>query len=126
MSYEEVEALKSSGARPQDIIERQITQHTGFSLKTEYSKDKYKKRKEAKYSKIFTVIDPTLHNICDYWFEKDRSRIRDLRVDSLSQMMALGNVHPGGRYLVVDEASGILISSILDRMDGENVIYKVK
>jgi len=118
MSYEEVEKLKLSGVKPQDIIERQMSQHAGFSLKTEYSKDKYKKRKEAKFSRVFTVIDPTIHNVCEYWFKKDQGRIRDLRVDSLSQVLTLGDVRPGGRYLVVDEASGILISSILDRLDG--------
>jgi len=64
------------------------------------------------------VIDPTIHNICDYWFQKDQNRLRDMRVDTLSQMLMLGNVRPGGRYLVVDQASGILISAILDRLDG--------
>ena len=32
----------------QDIIKKQIEQHANYELKTEYSKDKYKKRKEAK------------------------------------------------------------------------------
>lgn len=31
-----------------DIIKKQIEQHANYSLKTEYSKEKYKKRKEAK------------------------------------------------------------------------------
>lgn len=67
----EIEALKKSGAkatvRPglqaqgyewplnvasldhiQDIIKAQIEQHANYELKTEYSKDKYIKRKEAK------------------------------------------------------------------------------
>jgi hypothetical protein len=33
----------------QDMIKKQIEQHANYSLKTEYSKEKYKKRKEAKY-----------------------------------------------------------------------------
>lgn len=32
----------------QEIIQKQIEQHANFQLKTEYSKEKYKKRKEAK------------------------------------------------------------------------------
>jgi tRNA (adenine-N(1)-)-methyltransferase non-catalytic subunit len=32
----------------QEIIKAQIEQHANYSLKTEYSKDKYRKRKEAK------------------------------------------------------------------------------
>lgn len=44
----EIEALKQSGVRVDDIIKAQIEQHANYALKTEYSKDKYKKRKEAK------------------------------------------------------------------------------
>lgn len=66
----EIEALKKSGANatvsisrvqtdpirmltswfrsPQEIIKAQIEQHANYELKTEYSKEKYKKRKEAK------------------------------------------------------------------------------
>jgi tRNA (adenine58-N1)-methyltransferase non-catalytic subunit len=32
----------------QEIIQKQIEQHAAYKLKNEYSKDKYKKRKEAK------------------------------------------------------------------------------
>ena len=45
----EIEALKQSGVRVDDIIKAQIERHANYALKTEYSKDKYRKRKEAKY-----------------------------------------------------------------------------
>lgn len=66
LTLEEIEALKKSGVHasvrsccaswrtikanlmPQEIIKAQIEQHANYSLKTEYSKDKYRKRKEAK------------------------------------------------------------------------------
>lgn len=57
-----------------------------------------------------------MYNICEYWFRKDQNRIRDIRPDSLSQMLSLANVRPGGRYIVVDDASGLLVSSVLDRI----------
>jgi len=57
-----------------------------------------------------------MYNICEYWFRKDLNRIRDIRPDSLSQIMNLADVHPGGRYIVVDDASGLLVSSVLDRI----------
>jgi tRNA (adenine-N(1)-)-methyltransferase non-catalytic subunit len=121
----------------QDIIKKQIEQHANYSLKTEYSKEKYKKRKEVKYdnihklyqrsvlnklirySKSFTTVEPTLFNVCEYWFSKDQARIRDIRVDTLSQMLNMGNVRPGGRYIAVDEASGLVVSGILERMGGK-------
>jgi tRNA (adenine-N(1)-)-methyltransferase non-catalytic subunit len=72
----------------------------------------------SRYSKTFSTIEPTLFNVCEYWFVKDQNRIRDLRVDSLSQLLNLANVRPGGRYLAVDDASGLLVASILERLGG--------
>ncbi|KAJ7878596.1 Gcd10p-domain-containing protein, partial [Mycena leptocephala] len=107
LTLEEIQALKQSGAHASEIIKLQIEQHANYSLKTEYSKEKYKKRKEAKYSKTFTTIEPTLFNVCEYWFKKDQMRIRDIRVDALSQILNMANIRPGGRYLAVDDASGM-------------------
>ncbi|KAJ6575420.1 Gcd10p family-domain-containing protein [Mycena capillaripes] len=118
LTLEEIQALKQSGAHASEIIKMQIEQHANYSLKTEYSKEKYKKRKEAKYSKTFTTIEPTLFNVCDYWFNKDQIRIRDIRVDALSQILNMANIRPGGRYLAVDDASGLIVSGILERLGG--------
>lgn len=38
-----------TSATSQEIIQKQVEEHAAFDLKTEYSKDKYMKRKEAKY-----------------------------------------------------------------------------
>lgn len=36
-------------------------------------------------------------------------------------MLNLGNIRPGGRYLAVDDASGLIVSGILERMGGQSV-----
>ena len=46
-----------------------------------------------------------------------------MRIDTLSQMMNLGNVRPGGRYIVVDEASGMVVSALLERLGGLFLIH---
>jgi len=63
--------------------------------------------------------------VCDYWFKKDQTRIRDIRVDSLSQMLNLANIRPGGRYLAVDDASGMVVAGILERMGGEGRLLTI-
>ncbi|KII94259.1 hypothetical protein PLICRDRAFT_36512 [Plicaturopsis crispa FD-325 SS-3] len=125
LTLEEIEALKESGVHASDMIKMQIEQHANYSLKTEYSKEKYKKRKEAKYSKSFTTLEPTVFNVCEYWFAKDQSRIRDIRTDTLAQMLSIANVRPGGRYLVVDDASGLVLAGVLERMGGEGRVISV-
>ncbi|CAE7132858.1 unnamed protein product [Rhizoctonia solani] len=118
LTTEEIEALKASGAHATEIIKRQIEAHTMYELKNEYSKEKYKKRKEAKYSKGFTVVEPTLFNICEYHFSRDASKIRDLRPHSLGQLLNSANVRPGARILVADDVSGLLVAAVLERLGG--------
>lgn len=65
------------------------------------------------------MIEPTLFNVCQYWFNKDQNRLRDIRPDSLAQIVNLANIRPGGRYIAVDDASGVVVSAILDRMGGK-------
>ncbi|THH29061.1 hypothetical protein EUX98_g5127 [Antrodiella citrinella] len=125
LSLVEIEALKRSGLSASEIIQRQIEQHANFGLKTEYSKEKYKKRKEAKYSKSFSTVEPTIYNVCEYWFNKDQNRLRDIRPDTLSQLLNLANIRPGGRYLVVDDASGIVVAGVLERLGGNGRLITI-
>ncbi|OCH89722.1 Gcd10p-domain-containing protein [Obba rivulosa] len=125
LTIEEIETLKKSGLHASEIIKKQIEQHANYQLKTEYSKEKYKKRKEAKYSKSFTVVEPTLFNVCDYWFKKDQNRLRDIRPDALSQMLNLANIRPGGRYIAVDDASGVVVAGILERLGGSGRLITI-
>ena len=76
-----------------------------------------------RFLKFITPIAPTTFNVCEYHFNKNPSRIRDLRVDTLSQMLTLGNIQQGGRYLVVEETSGLLTAAILERLGG---VWKCK
>lgn len=73
-----------------------------------------------RYSKSFSTIKPTLFNVCDYWFKKDQSRLRDIRPDTLSQILNMANIRPGGRYLAVDDASGIVVAGLLERLGGQH------
>ncbi|KAF8578345.1 hypothetical protein K439DRAFT_1621416 [Ramaria rubella] len=107
----EIESLKRSGVCIEDIIRAQIKQHANYALQTEYSKDEYRKRKETKYSKSFTTLEPTLWHIAEYWFMKDPTRIRE--------MLTLANIHLGGHYLVVDNGGGILVAGVLERLGDE-------
>lgn len=40
-------------------------------------------------------------------------------------MMNLANVQPGGRYIVVDDASGMVVAAVLDRMGGRSSSWTI-
>lgn len=68
---------------------------------------------------MFTPLEPTLHAITEHNFVKDGDKIRDLRPDSLAQMMSLANVRPGSRLLLVEDVHGLVAGACLERMGGE-------
>jgi tRNA (adenine58-N1)-methyltransferase non-catalytic subunit len=94
-------------------------------LKNEFSKEKYKKRKQAKFAKEVTVLEPTLFNVAEYWSTKDPTKIWEMRVDTLAQLLTLGNVRPGARFLVVDETGGLLTAGVMERLGGKFPSYRV-
>ncbi|KAG8769967.1 tRNA (adenine(58)-N(1))-methyltransferase non-catalytic subunit trm6 [Ceratobasidium sp. 428] len=118
LTAQEISALKDGGAHVTEIIKRQIEAHTNYQLKNEYSKEKYRKRKEAKFSRGFTIVEPTLFDVCEYHFRRDPSKIRDLRPHSLGQLLNTANVRPGARMLVCDDVSGLLVAGVLERLGG--------
>lgn len=79
----------------------------------------------GRYLQFFTPLEPTVHNICQYNFEKQASKIRDLRPDTLAQMMALANIRPGSRVIVVEDVHGMVVSAVAERMGGPSGSHPV-
>lgn len=71
-----------------------------------------------RYIQTFTPIEPTAYNICEFNFERESAKIRDIRPDTLGQIMALANVRPGGRLLVVEDVHGLIVAAAVERMGG--------
>ncbi|GAA6028044.1 hypothetical protein JCM8097_001845 [Rhodosporidiobolus ruineniae] len=121
------EFITSSGSQALtfDIIQKQIEEHKTYELKTEYSKEKYMKRKEAKYLQLFTPLEPTVHQIAQFHFEKVPSKTRELRPDTLANMLNMANVRPGSRLLVVENLGGMIVAAAVERMGGKGRIMVI-
>ena len=48
LSQDEIAALREQGVSAEELIQRQIERHERFGLKTEFSKEKWRQRKEKK------------------------------------------------------------------------------
>ncbi|GAA5835051.1 hypothetical protein JCM9279_007183 [Rhodotorula babjevae] len=125
LSPDEIQALKNSGLSGREIIQKQIEEHKSFELKTEYSKEKYLKRKEAKWMQVFTPLEPTVHQIAQFHFDKQPSKTRELRPDTLANMLAMANVRPGSKLLVVEDMGGMIVAAAVERMAGQGRIMVV-
>lgn len=71
-----------------------------------------------RFMKVFTPIRPTIYSITDYFFTKNPDKLRNIRVDTLSQLLTMANVRANAKLLVVDDTQGLIVSSCLERMGG--------
>lgn len=125
LTSEEIEALKSQGVSGAEIIAKVMEGHAAFEHKTEYSKEKYLKRKKQKFLQQFTPYAIGSTELIDIYLDKDPTRIYNLSPETLALALNMGNIRPGGNYLVVDETPGVLVAAILERMGGEGTITLV-
>ncbi|OCF43283.1 tRNA (adenine-N(1)-)-methyltransferase non-catalytic subunit TRM6 [Kwoniella heveanensis CBS 569] len=119
MSAEEINALRAEGLSAEEIIQRQIKAHEKFGLKTEFSKEKWRRRKEKKFYQTVHPLSPSIPNILSHYTERSPASILHLRADTHAQLLNMANIRPGSRYLVVDDTGGLVTASIIERMGAE-------
>jgi tRNA (adenine-N(1)-)-methyltransferase non-catalytic subunit len=49
----------------------------------------------------------------------------NLRRDTLAQLIQLSAIRPGGRYLLVDDTGGLVLSAVLERMGGKGRVMVI-
>lgn len=118
LSMNEIEELKSQGLKGEEIIEKITTAHQDFQKKTEFSKEKYLRRKKMKYLQQFTPEPITTYQLLQIYQDKDAQRVMNMGLESLALVLAQANIHPGGHYLVVDETPSLITAAILEKLGG--------
>ncbi|KAJ5114196.1 hypothetical protein N7456_002730 [Penicillium angulare] len=132
LTMEEIEELKKeSGAAGRDIVAKIMESHSTIDQKTAFSLAKYTLRKRKKYIKRFTIIPLDVSTLANYMLaEKDAGRTLELRDEHIGLLGCFGNVHsagssnveaipdvtPNGRYIVVDDTGGLIVAAMAERM----------
>lgn len=131
LTQAEIEELKRS-AGGKEIIEKILANHAGLDEKTIFSKAKYILRKRSKYLKRFAVLPMDLGRLIEYVFEKEPSRIMEMREEALGLITSWSNAHVtitdgigartggkmvgGGRWLVADDTGGLVVAALAERL----------
>lgn len=128
LSLQEITELKKLGPSSQigqQIIEKMIASHDGFDKKTVFLQQKYLKRKQQKYLRRFTVEFVGPNELLDYYQDKDMMRLLDMSMETLGLILSYANVQPGGKYLILDDTTGVLTYAIAERMRGQGEILLI-
>ncbi|XP_051866599.1 tRNA (adenine(58)-N(1))-methyltransferase non-catalytic subunit TRM6 [Pristis pectinata] len=118
LSRDDIEALKGQGLKGQDIVQRLIENSTTFRDKTEFSQEKYIKKKKKKYEAFITILKPTARIMAMMYHCREPGKICHLRYDTLAQMLAFGNIHAGCKVIVVETCAGLVLGSVMERLGG--------
>jgi tRNA (adenine-N(1)-)-methyltransferase non-catalytic subunit len=90
-----------------------------FAAKTEFSQEKYLKRKGRKY--IFGAVArrPTAATLVAACWSKHPARVGYLRHDALALMLNLADAGAGARLLVIDTCGGLVTAAAGERLGGD-------
>uniref|UniRef100_A0A2A4K145 tRNA (adenine(58)-N(1))-methyltransferase non-catalytic subunit TRM6 n=1 Tax=Heliothis virescens TaxID=7102 RepID=A0A2A4K145_HELVI len=121
----DIETLKSDSNKASDIVETLISNSNTFHNKTEFSQDKYLRKKERKYFEYFQVLKPNLRIISEIMYKLEPNKIQNLRCDTLSQIITLVNIHCEGNHLLYDSGSNGLVAAALLSAIGANTNGKL-
>lgn len=132
LTSSEIAALKDQHSSGTAIIDQIVEGNENFGKKNAYSREKYVKRKKQKFLKWICPRVANLRLLTDHFIRKDPSRIlyhhqnlyvymiykyiRDLRLDTLSQLLGHANVFQGGTYILWDESKGFVTAAFLSRL----------
>lgn len=117
LSNEEILEMRDNFTSSSEIVGKIVANSKSFNSKTEYSQDKYIKKKERKYFEFIQIRRPTIRLLSEVYYRQDPDKILGIRVDSLSQIISYSGVSCDGNYLLFDSGSnGLLSAALLNSM----------
>ncbi|KAL1131562.1 hypothetical protein AAG570_011179 [Ranatra chinensis] len=120
LSTEEIIELRDSGLSPQDVLGKLIENSKTFKNKTEYSQEKYVKKKEKKYYEYLTIRKPTMRLLAKIFYDRDQTKVMGLRYDTLSQIITASNIQCDGTYILFESGTQALVGAAILNQLGES------
>lgn len=117
LSKEEILRLQESGKSGKEIVGSLIENNKSFLDRTEYSQEKYLKKKEQKYDRHLTICKPNISSLHDVYFKSGHKKIAYLRMDTLAQLLSYSDVQSDGLYILYDSGTpGLPAAAMLNRI----------
>lgn len=120
LSKEEILQLQEAGKTGREIIGSLIENSKSFAAKTEYSQEKYIKKKERKYFRFLTVCRPSIVSLHEVYARLNHEKIGGLRMDVLAQILSYSDVQADGLHMLYDSGShGLPAAAMLNRIGAD-------
>lgn len=98
LTKDDIDKLKDEDFSSNNIVGQLINNSKTFNMKTEYSQEKYIKKKEKKYFEFIQIRKPSIRLLAQMFYRQDPSKTLGIRIDDLSQILTYANIHPEGKH----------------------------
>uniref|UniRef100_A0A1A9V5P1 tRNA (adenine(58)-N(1))-methyltransferase non-catalytic subunit TRM6 n=1 Tax=Glossina austeni TaxID=7395 RepID=A0A1A9V5P1_GLOAU len=120
LKSDDIEQLRDEYNKSTKIIEKIVENSKTFHAKTEYSQEKYLKKKEKKYFEFVQIKRPNIRLIAEIYYRQDAEKIMSIRMDTLSQIMSYSSVSAYGNYLMYESGTNGLLPAAFLNAIGSN------
>ncbi|XP_011643135.1 tRNA (adenine(58)-N(1))-methyltransferase non-catalytic subunit TRM6 [Pogonomyrmex barbatus] len=126
LSKKEILQLRDAGKSGKEITGSLIENSKSFAAKTEYSQEKYIKKKERKYSRFLTICRTSIVSLHEVYFKQKHEKIGGLRMDALAQMLSYSDVQSDGLHMLYDSGcQGLPAAAMLNRIGANTNGYLI-
>lgn len=125
LTAEDIDKLRDNSQSANEIVEKLVSNSTTFANKTEYSQEKYLKKKEKKYFDYIKVRKPTIRLLATMFYRQDTVKIQGLRIDDLSRLLTYSNIQSTGNFLLYDSGTCGLLTAALTNAIGSGTSGKL-
>lgn len=108
-----IAALRAECRSSSEIVTQIVENSTSFASKTEYSQEKYLKKKEKKYFEFVQIRRPNIRLITDVMYRQCSEKVLGLRMDSLSQLVSYAGICGFGNHLLYESGTNGLLPAVL-------------
>ncbi|XP_035228010.1 tRNA (adenine(58)-N(1))-methyltransferase non-catalytic subunit TRM6-like [Stegodyphus dumicola] len=116
LTTDDIEGFKAQGLSGQEMVKIIVQNSSSFQDKTAFSKEKYLRKKQMKYINYVQLLKPNIRLLAEMYYAQGPLKICNLRIDSLSQMLAFCNVMSGGKYMILETVVGLLTAAVIERL----------
>ncbi|CAE7455894.1 Trmt6 [Symbiodinium natans] len=124
LTPDEVRDLKRS-CDGEAVVEALASNSATFASKTKFAQEKYLKKKAQKHVQQVTLLRPTVMELCETYYRQSRAKVCGLRYDYLSSLLCHADVRSGARFLVLDNAAGLVTGAMATQLGGVGQIFRV-
>jgi len=127
LTSDEIESMKKNDdITGTEIIDKLIENSASFNQKTEYSQEKYIKKKKEKYLAEYGILKPSIRNLIQYYIQgQNKRKILNLRMDTIAQMLTYCNISAHRNVMVLESCKGLLLAAIIERVAGYGKIINL-